>query len=68
MREWLKDLRNEKGLSQSEIAMELGMGQSYYAMIENGERQKDMSVSMAEKLAGVLDVPLTVILDNEKRD
>ena len=67
MRKWLKDIRNEKGLSQQNVAEQLGIRQQYYCMIENGERQKDMSVAMAEKLAGVLDVPLTVILDNERK-
>lgn len=67
MRGWLKELRVEKNLSQQNVAEQLGIRQQYYCMIENGERQKDMSVAMAEKLAEALDVPLTVILDNERK-
>ena len=67
MREYLKELRNKKGITQLEMSKELCVSESYYNLIENGERQKDMSVAMAEKLAGVLDVPLTVILDNERK-
>ena len=67
MRAYLRELRKKAGLTQSDVAEKLGVGASTYTMIELGERQKDMSVAMAEKLAGVLDVPLTVILDNERK-
>ena len=67
MREYLKNIREEKKLSQQEVAAGIGVTRQYYNLIENGERQKDMSVAMAEKLAEVLDVPLTVILDNERK-
>ena len=67
MRTYLKELRKKAGLTQVDVAERLGIGASTYTMIELGERQKDMSVAMAEKLAGVLDVPLTVILDNERK-
>ncbi len=66
MREWLKKLRVKKNLSQQNVAKQLGIRQQYYCMIENGERQKDMSVSMAEKLADVLEIPIDTVLQNEK--
>lgn len=66
MRDWLKKLRVEQNLSQQTVAEELNITQQHYSLIESGERQKDMSVSMAEKLANVFDVPLSYILDNEK--
>ena len=67
MREYLKTLRNEKGITQLDMATKLDITESYYCLIESGERQKDMSISMAEKLAVILDVPLTVILENERK-
>lgn len=65
MREYLKKLRKEKGMTQAEVASNIGVGSSTYTMIENGERQKDMSISLAQKLSKVLDVPIEVILANE---
>mgnify|MGYP003298811121 CR=1 FL=1 len=66
MRTYLKELRKKAGLTQNDVSEKLGIGASTYTMIELGERQKDMSVSMAEKLANVFGVPLSYILENEK--
>ena len=40
MREWLKNSRKEKGITMSELASKLDISESYYCLIENGERQK----------------------------
>ena len=50
MRTWLKDLRNSKGMTQREMAQKLGITEAYYALIENGQRQKKMDVTI---LAGI---------------
>ena len=68
MRDWLKNLRIEQNLSQQTVAEELKITQQHYSLIESGERQKDMSVSMAEKLANVFGVPLSYILENERAE
>jgi transcriptional regulator with XRE-family HTH domain len=68
MREWLKELRIKKQLSQQTVAALLNITQQHYSLIENDERQKDMSIGMAEKLSGILDVPLKVILENERKE
>ena len=39
MRDWLKNLRIEKKLTMKELASKLGISESYYCAIENGERQ-----------------------------
>ena len=65
MREWLKKIRNEKGLSQSEIAIKLNIGQQYYSMIENGERQKDLNLSLVTKLSEILGVSVNKIIAEE---
>ena len=67
MREWLKNLRCEKNLSQDAIAKELGMSQQYYCMIEKGERQASMTVAMAEKIADVFRIAFTEVLEKERR-
>lgn len=65
MREWLKNIRLRKKLSQQNVADELGITQQYYNLIENGERQAKMTIETAQKLAKVLDVPLELILKYE---
>jgi len=67
MRKYLKQLRDNKGMSQHSVADSLGCYQSYYSAIENGNRQRDMSYSMMEKLAAVFDVPIQTIIDAEAK-
>ena len=43
MRSWLKELRQRNLETQSETAKKLDISESYYNMIENGERQKRLS-------------------------
>ena len=65
MREYLKSMREKLGLSQAEIACELRISQNYYSMIETGERQKKLSMDMAQKLAQVFGVSLEYICEQE---
>ncbi|MBQ4145441.1 MAG: helix-turn-helix transcriptional regulator [Clostridia bacterium] len=65
MRSYLKKLRKEKHLTQQDVADRLGLAQNSYSMIESGERQKRMSIDMAQKLSSALDVPIDAILKNE---
>lgn len=50
MRTWLKELRTERGMTQKEMAQKIGITEAYYALIENGQRQKKMDVTI---LAGI---------------
>ena len=50
MRTWLKDLRNNRNMTQKDMAEQLGISEAYYALIENGRRQKKMDVTI---LAGI---------------
>ena len=74
MREYLKELRQKKSLSQQAVADKIGVVQNYYTMIETGERQKDMSLSVMEKLSQVFGVTIDYIicqetkLKNDQRD
>lgn len=56
MREFLRDLRKERKLSQDEIAKRVGLTQSFYSMIETGERVERMAIEMAIKFANVLGI------------
>lgn len=67
MRTWLKGLRESKGLSQVEAAKRLGICQQYYAFIERGERQKDLSLILAKKLSLLFDVSLEYIISEEEK-
>ena len=66
MRHWLKKLRTENGLTQKEMAEKLNIAQNYYNMIENGDRQKDINLSLVTKLAELFDVSVEWIAEQEK--
>lgn len=65
MRDWLKNARLEKGLTMKQMAEELHISESYYCSIENGYRQRDMDISLADKLSAVLKLSLKQILKSE---
>ena len=65
MRTYLREIREEKKLSQTEMAEMLGCYQSYYSAIENDNRQKDMSLSMVKKIAIAFEMPMEVIINAE---
>lgn len=67
MRDWLKEKRIEKGMTMAEVAEKLGITESYYCMIENGERQKKMDIAVAMKLSQILNEPVNRIIELEGR-
>ena len=67
MREWLKTLRIEKCLTMKEVATKLGISESYYCAIENGERQKRMDITIAAGLSAILGTPIAWIAEQEKQ-
>ena len=52
MREWLKKIRTENGMTQDKVATECGISRQYYNFIESGER--NCPVDTAKKIAAVL--------------
>ena len=62
MRKWLKEARTKKDMTMKQIAVELGITESYYSLIENGDRQKMMDISLAKKLSDILDIPVEKII------
>ncbi len=67
MRKWLKELREHEKLSQTAVAKQLGITQHYYSMIENGERQKDLDLSIVMKLSELFGVTVEWIAEQEKK-
>ena len=65
MRDWLKETRTERGLTMAQMAERLDITESYYSLIESGERQKKMDISFAWKLSQVLSVPVDRIVEME---
>lgn len=68
MRKWLRELRVSNKMSQRNVAERLSITQQYYSCIESGQRQAGMSLDMAQKLSGIFDVPIDVILENENKE
>jgi len=66
MREWLKNLRDDRKMSQQDMADKLVISLSYYNLIENGERQKDINLAIISKLSNALDVPIGVLITYEQ--
>ena len=66
MREWLKSLRIEKGYRLKEMGERLRISESYYAMIESGERQKKMDLTLASGLSVILGISVAEIIALEQ--
>lgn len=64
-REYLIEMRTQKGLTQRDISKQLGISESYYNLIENGIRQKNMNVTTLYRLSKALQVSITVLVDKE---
>ena len=66
MREWLRNARQERGLTMKQMADELHISESYYCSIENGHRQRDMDISLVAKISGILKISMKQILKFEQ--
>lgn len=65
MRDWMRKRREELNLTAGQVAKELEITQPYYSMIENGIKQKKMDLIVAEKLSGILKMPIEDIVRAE---
>lgn len=61
----IQKLRKEQGLSLTETAERAGIAKSYLSNLER-DIQKNPSIQVVEKIAGVLKVPIDKILDDEQ--
>lgn len=55
-RKYLRDLREDCGLSRRDMARAMGITEAYYGQIELGRRLSDLPLSMITKLSEVLGV------------
>ena len=67
MRGWLLNLRKSAGLTMKETGLELGISESYYSLIENGERQSKLDLAIAGKISSLFKISLSTILDEEDK-
>lgn len=65
MREWLKAWRTEKKLTMKYMGRKLGISESYYCAIENGDRQKKMDIMLVSGLATILGKSVSEIIAAE---
>lgn len=63
---WLKELRKNKGWTQAKVAQKLGVSATQYAYIEAGQRQADLNLSTASKLADIFKISLSKIRHYEE--
>ena len=66
MRDYLKKLRDEHGLTAAETAKKLDISESYYSLIENGKRQEKMDLDLAAKISAIFSIELSEVLAQEK--
>lgn len=67
MRQYLKDLRINKGITQTELSEALGVTQNYYSLIESGKRMKKIDLLLLDKLATFYNVSINWLLDEEMK-
>lgn len=65
VREYLIKAREKAGLTQQDVANRIGISRQYYQMVETGERQKRMDLSLAGGLSAILNIPITEIVQKE---
>ena len=66
MRNWLKKLREDKKLSQVQVADRTNIKQNYYSNIENDERRP--SPEVAQRIANVLDFDWTRFYEEDREE
>ena len=63
----LKQLREEKGISQEKFALSIGMDRTYYASVEAGKR--NISLQNIKRIADGFDMSISalfVVVENEE--
>ncbi len=61
---WLQEIRNEKGLTQEEVAQIVGINRASLSKLENGNTNP--SVRLAQKLGSTLGFDWTRFYEPEK--
>lgn len=66
MREWLRSLRMERGITMKDMGKRLGISESYYCAIENGDRQRNMDMLIASGISTIFDVPVSEVVAKDQ--
>ncbi len=66
MRDWLRQIRKDRRMTMKDMGVKLGISESYYCAIENGERQKRMDLALAASLAAVLGLAVAQVVAYEE--
>lgn len=67
MREYLRQLRQNTGMTMAEVSKRFGISRQYYEMIESGERQRKMDITLIAKISAVFGVPMEKIVQLEQQ-
>lgn len=65
-REYLRKLREKHGMSMKFVADRIGISRQYYQLIEAGERQKKMDITLILALSNLFVIPAEQIIKHEK--
>lgn len=67
MRRYLKKNRITAQKTQQDVADCIGTTRQYYQMVENGERQQNISLELLQKLSKALEIPLEELIRQENQ-
>lgn len=65
MRSWLTNIRKKANLTMAEVAKKSGISESYYSMIESGNR--GVPVNTAKKIADALGFKWTKFYEEDHK-
>lgn len=66
-REYLAEQRKKRGLTQTQVAKELGITQSYMSYIETGARQREIKLSTLASMAKCYRVSVITLVKMESK-
>lgn len=61
--ERIKKIRNLRGLKQEYMTLQIGVTQSSYSKIENGNQK--LTLEVLEKIANVLNIPANYLIQKD---
>lgn len=67
-RDYLKELREERNMSMQLVADRIGISRQYYQLIEAGERQKKMDITLVIALSNLFNVAPELIINQEQKN
>ena len=68
MRLWLKEIREQKNLTQKQVAEAVGISQQYYQFIEQGKRIEPDKVENEKAIATYLGFDWTKFFETEVQE